>query len=81
VGYVRTDYGNRNLSDVLQDISTYSGWANSSQGIQMHGIFFDEAAHDYTPEVAEYYREANDAVKAAPGFASDKTASAHLYIF
>jgi hypothetical protein len=76
VGYVRTDYGNRNLSDVLQDISTYSGWANSRQGIQMHGIFFDEAAHDYTSEVAEYYRTANDAVKTAPGFAGDKTVSA-----
>ena len=73
---MRTDYGNRNLSDVLQDISTYSGWANSSQGIQMHGIFFDEAAHEYTPEVAEYMRTANDAVKAASGFSSDKTVRA-----
>lgn len=76
VGYVRTDYGNRNLSDVLQDISTYAGWANSSQGIQMHGIFFDEAAHDYTPEVAEYMRTANNAVKASSGFAGDNTVSA-----
>ena len=76
MGYVRTGYGNRNLSDVLQDISTFSGWANSSQGIQMHGIFFDEAAHEYTPEVAEYMRTANNAVKAASGFAGDKTVRA-----
>ena len=76
VGYVRTDYGNRNLSDVLQDISTYAGWANSSQGIGMHGIFFDEAAHEFTPEVAEYMRTANDAVKAASGFAAENIVSA-----
>jgi len=73
VGYVRTNYTLRPLSDVLQDISTYSGWANSSQGIEMHGIFFDEAVHEYTPEAAEYMREANDAVRAASGFAGDET--------
>jgi hypothetical protein len=75
VGYVRTDYGNRSLDDVLQDISTYSGWANSSQGIEMHGIFFDEAAHDYTADVADYMQTANDAVKAASGIAGDKIVS------
>jgi len=75
VGYVRTTYGNRSLDDVLQDISTYAGWANSNQDIEMHGIFFDEAAHDYTAEVAEYMQTANDAVKAASGISGDKTAS------
>jgi len=75
VGYVRTTYGNRSLDDVLQDISTYSGWANSSQGIEMHGIFFDEAAHEYTAEVAEYMQTANDAVKAASGLAGDRIVS------
>jgi hypothetical protein len=73
VGYVRTNYTERPLADVLQDITTYSGWANSSQGIEMHGIFFDEAAHDYTVEVAEYMQTANDAVKAALGLSGDKT--------
>jgi hypothetical protein len=75
VGYVRTTYGNRSLDDVLQDISTYAGWANSSQGIEMHGIFFDEAAHEWTAEVAEYMQTANDAVKAASGISGDKTVS------
>ena len=42
----------------------------------MHGIFFDEAAHEFTPEVAEYMRTANDAVKAASGFAGENTVSA-----
>jgi hypothetical protein len=74
VGYVRTGYGNRSLDDVLQDIATYSGWANSTQGgIEMHGIFFDEAAHDYTAEVAEYMQTANDAVKSASGLSGNKT--------
>jgi hypothetical protein len=73
VGYVRTNYGNRSLDDVLSDITTYSGWANSTQGIEMHGIFFDEAAHEYTAEVAEYMQTANDAVKSATGLSGDKT--------
>lgn len=73
VGYVRTNYSNRALDDVLQDITTYSGWANSSQGIQMHGIFFDEAVHEYTAEAAEYMRTANNAAKAAFGIEGDKT--------
>ena len=42
----------------------------------MHGIFFDEAAHEFTPEVAEYMRTANDAVKAASGFAAENIVSA-----
>jgi hypothetical protein len=73
VGYVRTGYGNRSLDDVLQDITTYSGWANSTQGIEMHGIFFDEAAHEYTAEVAEYMQTANDAVRSASGLSGNKT--------
>jgi len=80
VGYVRTNYTLRPLADVLQDISTYSGWANSSQGIEMHGIFFDEAVHEYTPEAAEYMKEANDAVRAASGFAGEKTVRTILEI-
>jgi len=70
---VRTNYTSRPLADVLQDISTYSGWANGSQGIQMHGIFFDEAVHVYSAEAAEYMKEANDAVRAATGLAGEKT--------
>ena len=73
MGYVRTNYTSRPLADVLEDISTYSGWANGSQGIQMHGIFFDEAVHEFTPEAAEYMKEANDAVRAASGLAGEKT--------
>ncbi|KAM0719794.1 hypothetical protein Q7P37_003928 [Cladosporium fusiforme] len=73
VGYVRTGYGNRTLSDVLQDISTYSGWSNSSQGIEMHGIFFDEAPHEYSADHAQYMKEANDAVRDAVGIRGNKT--------
>lgn len=72
VGYVRTNYSSRAIDDVLQDIATYSGWANSTQGIEMHGIFFDEAVHAYTPEAAQYMQTANDAVKSATGISGDK---------
>lgn len=73
VGYVRTGYGNRTLDDVLADITTYSGWANSSHGIEMHGIFFDEAPHEYSADHAQYMQDANNAVKDAVGIMGDKT--------
>ncbi|THU76854.1 hypothetical protein K435DRAFT_878655 [Dendrothele bispora CBS 962.96] len=39
VGYVRTNYGNQDPSDVLGEIETYSNWGAS---YRPNGIFFDE---------------------------------------
>lgn len=75
-GYANKD-GDRPLSDVLRDIETYSGWANSSQGIEMHGIFFDEAPSEYTAEAADYMRQANDAARNAVGLRGSKLVSQH----
>ena len=73
VGYVRTNYSSRSIGDVLQDVSTYSGWATNASGVAMHGIFFDEAPHEYSAETTAYMRRANDAVLRADGLQGDKT--------
>nr|OQO24450.1 hypothetical protein B0A51_10169 [Rachicladosporium sp. CCFEE 5018] len=73
VGYVRTGYGNRSIDDVLQDVETYSGWATSATGIQMHGIFFDEAPYAYSAEILEYMTRCNEAVASASGIGGNKT--------
>jgi hypothetical protein len=45
VGYVRTGFGTRNISSVLLDVSTYSGWATNasananSTGLALQRIF------------------------------------------
>lgn len=75
VGYVRIGYAERNLTEVLEDVSTYSGWpANpnaTDQGV--HGIFFDETPSEYTTEVANYLKTINQAAKNAAGLLPDRT--------
>ncbi|KAL4967042.1 spherulation-specific family 4 protein [Aspergillus stella-maris] len=73
VGYVRTNYAERNVSEVLDDIATYSGWETESSDLAMAGIFFDEAPHQYAEGTAEYLTRINAAVKDATGLQGDRT--------
>ena len=79
VGYVRTGYATRDIEDVLSDISKYSGWDTiskegvNSTALAMHGIFFDEAPHAYTPETADYMSRINQEAKDSVGVLSPKT--------
>lgn len=75
VGYVRTNYANRNISSVVAEISIYAKWASNSTSLAMHGIFFDEAPHEYVAESVEYMRIANQAVKDASGLQGSKIVS------
>ncbi|CAG8972121.1 hypothetical protein HYALB_00008126 [Hymenoscyphus albidus] len=73
VGYVRTGYGSRNISEVLADVNTYSGWAsNQSANIAMHGIFFDEAPYLYSQQNAAFLVTINQAVKNSTGIQPDR---------
>ena len=72
IGYVPTGYATRNISLVLADIETYSGWA-SQAGLAVHGIFFDEIPHQYSNDVSTYLDTINAAVKQASGILSSKT--------
>lgn len=80
VGYVRTGYGTRNISDVLADVATYSGWA-SGVNISMHGIFFDEAPYDYNEGNATFLTTINQAVKNSTGIQPDRLVSDFMPIF
>lgn len=73
VGYIPTNYGDRAIEDVLDDVATYSGWSTNASGVAMHGIFFDEAPHEYSSRVAEYMNRANEAVLNAVGLEGDRT--------
>jgi Spherulation-specific family 4 len=81
VGYVRTGFGTRNISSVLLDVSTYSGWATNasananSTGLALHGIFFDEIPSEFSEEADEYLNTINQAVKNSSGLLPDKTVS------
>lgn len=78
VGYVRTGYATRNITDVLQDVATYSGWPSNSSALAMDGIFFDEIPSEYSTEMANYLTTINKAVKDSPGLEPNRTVRAHL---
>lgn len=72
IGYVRTGYGGRNTSEILRDIDTYSGWSYSSPDLSMHGIFFDEAVYEYSPDAAETLQIIDYHAKNASGIAGSR---------
>jgi Spherulation-specific family 4 len=79
VGYVRTGYTKRNITEVLEDISTYSGWPMNPNATDqaVHGIFFDETPNEYTSEADDYLKTINQAAKNASGLLPDRTVRNH----
>jgi hypothetical protein len=75
VGYVRTGYAERNISDVLADVATYGGWEGQSSDFAMEGIFFDESPHQYAAETVDYLERINLAVKNVTGLTGQRTVS------
>ncbi|KAL3443105.1 Spherulation-specific family 4 [Aspergillus insuetus] len=73
VGYVRTGYAERNISDVLADVATYGGWEAQSSAFAMEGIFFDESPHQYAAETVDYLERINLAVKNVTGLTGERT--------
>lgn len=81
VGYVRTNYTDRDINDVLRDIETYSGWSQSNSSLAMSGIFFDETPNDYSLRKQRYLGTANKAVKNSVGIQQPKMVCIkHIYL-
>lgn len=69
IGYVRTNWGTRNISDVLQDVSTYSAWANNKTAdYKVHGIFYDEVPSTYSSDTAAFMSTLDRQAKMQSGF-------------
>lgn len=73
VGYVRTGYATRNVTDVISEINVFSGWASKGPAFAMEGIFFDESPHQYSAEAVDFMLKASRAVKDATGLQGAKT--------
>lgn len=73
LGYVRTGYATRNMSDVLDEISVYAGWSSRSGSLTMHGIFLDEAPHTYSEAAVEFMRTVGQEIKGIEGLGEPKT--------
>ncbi|BCS28305.1 spherulation-specific family 4 protein [Aspergillus puulaauensis] len=73
VGYVRTNYAERNVSEVLDDIARYSDWQSNAADLAMAGIFFDEAPHQFSDATRDYLNRINSGVKDATGLQGERT--------
>jgi hypothetical protein len=79
VGYVRTGYATQNITLVASEVATYAGWGTANNSLAMHGIFFDEAPHEYSADAVSYMQTANEVVKNSTGLQGAKTVSSrHL---
>lgn len=83
LGYVHTSYAQRDIQSVLKDVAIYSGWAKgnldaSTPGFAVQGIFVDEVPSVYSPDVAEYLKTINIAIKNSPGILGKKLVSTSL---
>jgi uncharacterized protein YaiE (UPF0345 family) len=75
MGYIPTHYGTRNMTEVLDAVATYGGWAANSTTMAVSGIFFDEAPYEYSTATVEYMRSIDAAVKNQTGLLGDRTVS------
>jgi Spherulation-specific family 4 len=80
LGYVRTGYAARNITDVIKEVSVYSGWSSNSSSLAMHGIFLDEAPHQYTAEAVDFIRKVDQVVKDSTGLRSARTVRLVPYV-
>jgi hypothetical protein len=69
LGYVSTNYTNKALDSVLEDIYTYANWSTSwnDSRIAVDGIFFDEIPGPYDWRQFAYLKTAQEVVKGSTG--------------
>ncbi|KAH8647894.1 spherulin 4-like cell surface protein [Xylariales sp. PMI_506] len=73
VGYVRTGYATRNITNVTSEVATYAGWSGNSSSLAMHGIFFDESPYEYSADAVAYMSTIDSFVKDSAGILGSKT--------
>jgi hypothetical protein len=74
VGYVSTNYTNRDLDLVLRDIEVYDAWVK--HGLGMRGIFLDETPSLYEDASARFLETIAASIRsAASGFGTEPVVS------
>ncbi|KUJ17439.1 uncharacterized protein LY89DRAFT_644923 [Mollisia scopiformis] len=73
VGYVSTNYTNRDLSLIFDDIDTYVSWSQnvSTKGLGMRGIFLDETPNQWTPAAGQFYDSIATVIRSSTGLGAD----------
>jgi hypothetical protein len=81
VGYVRTGYATRNITDVVDDVMVYAGWSSNSSSIAMNGIFFDESPYEYSADAVEYMHTIAEVAKTSEGLKGNRTVGSSCFFF
>ncbi|KAF2728860.1 hypothetical protein EJ04DRAFT_448517 [Polyplosphaeria fusca] len=65
LGYVATNYANKDIESVLSEINTYANWPKMTNNtkFRVEGIFLDEVPSTYVNYKYEYLKTASEAVK------------------
>ncbi|KAB8267171.1 Spherulation-specific family 4-domain-containing protein [Aspergillus minisclerotigenes] len=73
LGYVSTQKGTRDISEVEKDIQTYAAWPSTSgkSSFAVHGIFLDEAVADYNADTVTYYKNLASTIRSSDGLGPD----------
>lgn len=79
VGYVKTGYATQNIAYVAEEVATYAGWGTQNNSLAMHGIFFDEAPHEYSADAVSYMQTVNQVVKNST-LQGAKTVRTHFFL-
>ena len=81
LGYVKTNYGKRPVSEVEHDIKAYAGWAKDfeTSGLGVKGIFFDETPNLYDGELEAYLNKIDQTVKQAQDIQGQRLVSTLPY--
>ncbi len=77
IRYVRIDYCERPIEDVLGDIRAYGGWATDRKhaGVFVRGIFFDETPNHWNQHAATYLKDISREVRKVAGIDSPRLVS------
>lgn len=64
VGYVATNYTNKPIDSVIQEIDTYANWTQiiGKPKVAVDGIFFDETPGVYDWQWYDYLKKASERV-------------------
>lgn len=74
VGYVRVDYCNRDVAEVVEEIHQYAQWSqqNGVKGLHVSGIFFDETPNVSSQFKTTYLTKIDQEVKATQGILGER---------
>ena len=75
IGYISTAYAKRDLSAVLHDVTTYSGWSILGGNVGIRGIFFDETPSQWDSQTADFLHDIDLAVRTSSGLGLDPLVS------